>query len=286
MTPDQATTKSVFSIDVEDWFHILDTPGSPPLAEWDALPSRLEKSLLALLDILSERRVRATCFFLGWVGSRYPNLVIEAKRRGHEIGSHGYAHLLAYQITARQFLEDARKSKAVLEDLIGAPVIGYRAPGFSVTREVPWFFEKVAEAGYLYDSSVFPAARAHGGLSTREYGPHPILTPSGSVFEFPVTVVDLLGIPFCIFGGGYLRITPYFIIRRMARRVLAEGRPVVYYVHPRDLDPNQPRLPMGPLRRFKSYVNLDGTRRKIARITEDAEFTTFAEYLAGSGGQP
>lgn len=253
MTPDQATTKSVFSIDVEDWFHILDTPGSPPLAEWDALPSRLEKSLLALLDILSERRVRATCFFLGWVGTRYPDLVIEAKRQGHEIGPYGYAHPLAYQMTARQFLEDARKSKAVLEDLIGAPVIGYRA---------------------------------HGGPSIREYGPHPILTPSGSVFEFPVTVVDLLGIPFCIFGGGYLRITPYFIIRRMARRVLAEGRPVVYYIHPRDLDPSQPRLPMGPLRRFKSYVNLDGTHRKIARITEDAEFTTFAEYPAGSGGQP
>ncbi|HVP57234.1 MAG TPA: XrtA system polysaccharide deacetylase, partial [bacterium] len=279
------TMKSIFSVDVEDWFHILDTQGSPRLDQWDTYPSRLERNLLALLDILSQKRIHATCFVLGWVGERFPGLVAEIKQRGHEIGSHGYAHALVYQMTAEEFVQDARKSKAILEDVIGAPVMGYRAPGFSVTPQVPWFFEKLVEAGYLYDSSVFPARRAHGGMPTEQYSPHWVVTPSGRLFEFPVTVVRLLGMRLCLFGGGYLRMTPYSMMKSMARRVLADGRPVVYYIHPRDLDPDQPRLPIGPLRRFKSYVNLGSTAGKIARLVADEELTTFARYLAENGEQ-
>src|SRR5271156_1369877 len=168
----QENPRCIFSIDVEDWFHILDLPSTPPLSEWNRLPSHVEKNFLRLLDIVDERNVRVTCFFLGWVAERFPHLVREAKARGHEIASHGYSHGLIYQMTPKKFLDDASKAKRILEDVSGSPVLGYRSSGFSVTKETPWFFEKLMEAGYRYDSSVFPAPRGHGGMATSQYAPY------------------------------------------------------------------------------------------------------------------
>lgn len=269
--------KCIFSIDVEDWFHILDVPSTPDLSDWDSLPSLVERDFLKLLDILGERDIRATCFFLGWVAQKFPHLVSEASRRGHEVASHGYSHQLAYRMTPRQFLEDVAKAKGILEDITGRATLGHRASGFSVTEETPWFFDKLMEAGYRYDSSIFPAPRNHGGLKTEQYAPYRI---HGELIEFPITVRRILGKPMCFFGGGYLRLFPYCLIRRMALGVLAEGRPVVFYVHPRETDPNHPRLPMSPARRFKSYVNLNTTEGKIRRLPADFELTTFESFIA------
>jgi polysaccharide deacetylase family protein (PEP-CTERM system associated) len=271
--------RSIFSIDVEDWYHILDVPSAPAIGEWDGLPARVESNFLRMLDILAEVDAQATCFFIGHVAKRFPHLVREAKARGHEIASHSYTHQLVYTMSPAAFLEDATRSRQVLEDISGGPVQGFRASGFSVTEQTPWFFEKLVEAGYGYDSSTFPAGRGHGGLKGGRLEPHGRQTPSGKLVEFPVTVAEVLGKRFCFFGGGYLRLFPYPLVKLMSRAVLHDGRPVIFYVHPREIDPDHPRLPMGAARRFKTYVNLDTTEEKMRRILTDFPVTTFGDYL-------
>lgn len=271
--------KCVFSIDVEDWFHILDLPSTPAVDRWSALPSRVEKDFLELLDLFAAHRVRTTCFFLGWVAEKFPHLVREAVRRGHEIGSHGYAHRLVYAMSAREFRCDAEKAKRIIESAAGERVDGFRAPGFSAVPATPWFFDELGEAGYRYDSSVFPAHRNHGGWAGAERGPHLAGRPGRRIVEIPVTVRTVLGRDLSFFGGGYLRLFPFTAIREMTAATLREGLPVVFYVHPREIDPGHPRLPMAWRRRFKTYVNLATTRAKIERLLAQFEFLTFREYV-------
>jgi polysaccharide deacetylase family protein (PEP-CTERM system associated) len=271
---------SIFSVDVEDWFHILDIPGAPQLPDWNGLPSRVERNFSRLLDLFSEKKVNVTCFFLGWVAERFPHLVREAAARGHEIASHGYAHRLVYELTRDEFHQDALRTRKLLEDIAGVPVAGYRSAGFSVTDRTLWFFETLVDAGYTYDSSLFPTPRGHGGMRTEVRAPHWIRSNSKSILEFPITLTNLLGKPLCFFGGGYLRLYPYWLIRRMTREVLREGRPVVFYIHPREIDPEHPRLPMPAKRRFKSYVNLSTTEDKLIRIFDDFPVTTFRDFIS------
>jgi len=277
--------ESIFSIDVEDWFHILDVPSTPPPTAWDDLPSRVEANFLRLLDLLEQTGVRSTCFFLGYVAARFPRLPREAARRGHEVASHGYNHQLVHSQTRAEFLADVARAKHVLEDTIGAAVDGYRSPGFSLSEGTGWFFEALLEAGYRYDSSVFPAAHGHGGLKTARTAPHWRSYPSGRLGEFPISVTETLGRRMCFFGGGYLRLFPYAAIRHMARRVERDGRPVVFYIHPREIDPDHPRLPMSAVRRFKSYVNLDTTEAKLRHIFRDFRLTTFRDFLSRHGAE-
>lgn len=271
--------KCVFSVDVEDWFHILDLPTTPDLAEWDALPSRVERNFTRLLDLFEEHQVRVTCFFLGWVGKRFPHLVKEAAKRGHEIASHGYSHQLVYKMSPDAFYQDAVLSREILEDISGKPLWGYRSAGFSVTQGTEWFFDKLIEAGYVYDSSIFPATRSHGGLKGGQLAPYWIHRQSGKIMEFPVSVTEVMGTPLCFFGGGYLRLFPYPIIRGMAHRVLEDSRPVIFYVHPREIDADHPRLSMNWKRRFKSYVNLRSTLPKLTRLFGDFPLTSFEQLI-------
>lgn len=271
--------KSILSVDVEDWFHILEIPGLPGVDKWDNLPSRVESNFLKLLELFGAKGVSVTCFFLGYVARRYPHLVKQAQAAGHQIGSHGFAHKLIYHMSPDEFFNELRDSKQLLEDICGQEVIGFRAPGFSLTVQTPWFYDMLAKADFRYDSSLFPAARLHGGIMSADLRPHIVLTKHGRVVEFPITVVNLVGRRWCFFGGGYLRLFPYPIIERMARKVLAEGRPVIYYVHPRDIDPEQPRLAMNPIRRFMCYVNLSTTEGKIRRIVDAFELITFEQFI-------
>lgn len=275
--------QNIFTVDVEDWYHILDIPSAPPLSAWASLPSRVEANFRRLLDLFSERNVRTTCFFLGWIAERFPHLVREAVERGHEVASHGYAHRLVFQMTPQEFREDAMKSRKLLEDLSGTPVQGYRAAGFSSTEGSPWFFEELVAAGYEYDSSIFPAERGHGGIPLAPLEPHVVSTSLGTIVEFPLTVADCMGKRLCFFGGGYLRLFPYWLIRKMAKQVAVSGRPVIFYVHPREIDPKHPRLAMKLSRRFKSYVNLNSTRMKVDRILADFPCTSFREHLKSHG---
>jgi len=273
----------VFSVDVEDWFHILDVPSTPPLSDWHNLPSRVEKNFYRLLDIFSLRGVHVTCFFLGWVGERFPQLVREAVRRKHEIGSHGYSHQLVYRMTREDFHHDALFSRLLLEDISGTAVVGYRSPGFSATGATPWFFDELASAGYEYDSSVFPASHGHGGMPTAERMPYVVGNGNRRIIEFPISVAELGGRRCCFFGGGYLRLYPYWLIRRKAQELLRSGLPVVFYIHPREIDPAHPRLQMNLSRRFKSYVNLQHTESKILRILNEFPVTTFHTFLGLCG---
>ncbi|OGW31662.1 MAG: hypothetical protein A2X54_09350 [Nitrospirae bacterium GWF2_44_13] len=271
--------KNIFSIDVEDWFNILGFPGSLSISEWDALPSRIEANFIRLLDVVGEKDIKVTCFFVGYFAERFPALLKEAVKRGHEIASHGYVHNLVYEMTPDEFFMDAEKSRKIIEDIGGRAVKGYRAAGFSVTEETPWYFEKLVEAGYRYDSSVFPADRQHGGLKTGIFHPYVINTGGGEIIEFPMTITKIFNASMCFFGGGYLRFFPYQITKFMSQKVMKEGRPVIFYVHPREIDPEHPRLNMGTMKRFKSYVNLKSTEAKVRKILSDFEITTFEDFI-------
>ena len=274
--------QSIFSIDVEDWFNLSGTGFEPPVAQWDRLESRVERNLRALFELLAERGSTATCFIIGYFAKRFPHLVREAVAAGHEIASHSYFHRLIYDMSAEEFYQDAVASRKLLEDISGKPVRGYRAPAFSVTEQTPWFFDRLAAAGYEYDSSVFPAPHQTGGLATAQFAPHRIETASGALTEFPITVVRVLHKPMCFFGGGYLRLFPYRLIRSMGRRALDENRPIVFYIHPREIDPDQPRLPLSRRRRFTCYVNLRSTRPKLQHILRDFDVSSFEQYIAGA----
>ncbi len=277
--------QTIFSIDVEDWFNLSGTGSEPPPSDWGRLESRVERNFRGLLELLAEGGGTATCFFVGYFAKRFPHLVREAMAGGHEIASHSYYHRLVYQMSPGEFYEDALAARKLLEDISGRPVRGFRAPAFSVTQQTPWFFDKLVEAGYGYDSSVFPAHHQTGGLATDKLGPHSVQTPAGALAEFPITVVRILGKPMCFFGGGYLRLFPYPVIRTLGRRALREGRPVVLYVHPREIDPDQPRMPLSRRRRFTCYVNLRSTRPKIGQILRDFHVTSFDDYISNGAIQ-
>jgi polysaccharide deacetylase family protein (PEP-CTERM system associated) len=276
----QNSGQCIFSVDVEDWFHILDVPAVPEMASWSALPSRVEANFLRLLDVFSEQGRQVTCFFVGWIAEHFPQLVREAVARGHEIASHGYAHRLAYSMTRTEFHADALRSRLLLEDISGTRVMGYRAPGFSSTAAIPWFFAELSACGYLYDSSVFPARHGHGGNPNSPLRPH--FVPGEALIEIPPSVAELGPVRMCFFGGGYLRLFPYRVIRHMARRVMASGAPLIFYVHPREIDTQHPRIPMPRWRRFKCYVNLRTAEKKIRQIVRDFPVTTCRDFLFGS----
>ena len=270
----------VFTIDVEDWFHIMEVTGTPELAIWDSLPTRVEANFRTLLELLGERNVKATCFALGWIARRFPQLLREAADLGHDVASHGYGHQLVHGLSPAQFREDIRTAKAAIEDATGRCVKGYRAPGFSITRDTPWAFDEIIEAGYLYDSSVFPAAHGHGGMPGAPRHPYHVRSTAGRLIEFPVSISDTPFGPQCFFGGGYLRLIPLWLVMTMAERVRNEGRGVVWYIHPREIDPRHPRLQMSLKRRFRSYVNLRGTAGKLKAILLTGKFATFDELTS------
>ncbi len=256
-----------FTVDVEEWFHILDTDAAPPVARWDEQSERVVRNTLRLLDMLDEVGVRGTFFFLGWVAEQHPQLVREVAARGHEVACHGHEHLLAFRVGRAAFEEDARRAKKVLEDTTGATVLGYRAAGFSITRETPWAFDVLAEAGFRYDSSVFPARRGHGGYPSAPSVPHRVRGPEGgTLLEFPVAPLRLgpVRVPFS--GGGYLRLLPATVVRGCLSRLLASGAPANIYVHPREVDADHPRLPLSRKRSFMTYVNVRRGQEKISAL--------------------
>jgi polysaccharide deacetylase family protein (PEP-CTERM system associated) len=271
---------SLFTIDVEDYYHICNVSGAPELSAWDALPGRIEQNFPRLMDIFDSCDVKVTCFFLGYIARRYPHLVKEAVHRGHEVAAHGMYHRLAFDMTATEFLQDITQCKDLLQDITSSEVKGFRSPSFSVTDKTPWFFELLAEAGYSYDSSVFPAHRGDGGIRTDKLDPYWIHTPKGNVYEFPISVVAIAGKNMCFFGGGYLRMFPGRVIHFMAQRLWKNGRSVLYYVHPREIDPSHPRLKMNVVRYFKSYVNLGTVEMKLKRLLQKGTFQTCGEYLS------
>jgi len=273
------------TIDVEDWFHILDSDVVPDISEWSGLPSYVEGNTARILDLLYAVRVKATFFWLGWIAERHKSLLRRCVQEGHEIASHGYAHLLPYEVGEGRFRADIVHAKAVLEDITGTGVVGFRAAGFGIKEATSWAFDVIGSAGYLYDASVFPSRRGHGGIAHAPLVPYPIAIPSGSLFEIPVSVIEMLGRRASIFGGGYLRLAPRAMIKWGASRLKAEGRPLIVYVHPRDIDPDHPRLPLPLIRRFKCYVNLHTTFGKLKWLCQNYPFGTMRDMMDAYTGQ-
>jgi polysaccharide deacetylase family protein (PEP-CTERM system associated) len=256
----------LMTVDVEDWFHILDSPVAPTIDQWESLPSRVELGMERILQVLEDCHVRATMFWLGWLAERHKSLVRQCISCGHEIASHGYGHVLAYKVGPRSFLNDIVRAKKVLENITGEAVVGFRAPGFGITGQSLWGFDLIRAAGYEYDASVFPAARGHGGMPGAQSTPHRIKTLHGELAEIPASVLSCAGAAVSLFGGGYLRATPRPLLLWAAKRVLDRGQFLVLYIHPRELDPSHPRLPLPWHRYLKCYVNIASSGSKLRHL--------------------
>ncbi len=278
-TPPNGQPRSCLTIDVEDWYHILDSPAAPPPASWPSLESRIERNVEALLEVLETYSVKVTFFWLGWLAKRHPALVHLCHNAGHEIASHGYDHVLAYEVGPQAFRQDIVRAKSLLEDTIAEPIRGFRSPGFGITNKATWAFDVIREAGYKYDSSVFPASRGHGGIPDSLLGLYFIETRNGHLLEIPMSIVEVFGRRTSFFGGGYLRLASRRMIKWGIDRLQAAKQPLIVYVHPREIDPDQPRLPLSLMRQFKCYVNLDSTLPKLKWLCSNYHFYTMLEMV-------
>ena len=275
---------NALSVDVEEWFHILNLPSTPPPSRWSELDPTVDANTQRLLEILETSGTRATFFVLGWVAKQHPELVSRIHAAGHEIACHGDMHELCFEQGETRFEEDLRRAKRTLEEIVEEPVLGYRAPGFSIVESTPWAFDVIERLGFRYDSSIFPARRIHGGAPGAAREPHRIELGDGrKLAEFPMTVAEFGGLRVAFAGGGYLRLFPYRLVRRGIRRFNAAGRPACVYVHPREIDPDHPRIDMPLGRRFRSYVNLRSTEPKLRRLCNDFSFAPLRDVLAARG---
>lgn len=271
---------NAMSVDVEDYFHVSVFEDTVPRASWPQMPSRVCANTERLLDIFDEFSVRSTFFVLGWVAERYPHLVREIAARGHEVASHGYAHRLVYSQTPAAFREDVRRAKSVLEDASGAEIGGYRAPSFSVTARSLWALEVLIEEGHWYDASIFPIRHDRYGIPQSPRHPYCVQRDSGSLTEMPGSTVRIGSVNLPIAGGGYFRILPYAWTRWGISRVnRVEQQGAVFYLHPWEIDPEQPRLSAGLLGRFRHYRNLHKTESRLRALLTDFSFGTVASLL-------
>ena len=275
-----STVVNAMSIDVEDYFHVSVFDGIVPRSTWAEMESRVCANTERLLDIFDEYHVRSTFFVLGWVAERYPHLVRQIAARGHEIASHGYAHRLVYDQTPQAFREDVRRAKGLLEEAGGSAVAGYRAPSYSITPRSLWAVDVLIEEGYTYDSSIFPIRHDRYGIPVSPREPFPIDRRAGSLLEVPGSTVRLGPMNLPVAGGGYFRILPYQWTRwGIARLNRIDQRAAVFYLHPWEIDPDQPRLSAGWLGRFRHYRNLDKTEARLRALLTDFRFGTVASLL-------
>lgn len=269
----------LFSVDVEEHFQVSAFDRVLSRDQWDAQPSRVEHSTDRLLELLARNAVVGTFFALGWVAERHPALIRRIAAAGHEIASHGGWHRKVTAMSREEFREDVRRSKATLEDLSASPVRGFRAPSFSIIPGFEWAFDVLLEAGYTYDSSLFPIRRPDYGYPGAPRAPHLITRASGTLLEFPMATATVLGIRVPVAGGGYLRQFPLGVIRRGFRQLEEAGQPGMFYIHPWEIDPDQPRLPAGRITRIRHYRGLAKTFGRLESLVKEFRFTSVRRWL-------
>jgi polysaccharide deacetylase family protein (PEP-CTERM system associated) len=278
--PTDQRTLNALTIDVEDYYHVSGFERCIPRSEWGCFEPRVAITTNRILEILAEVGVRATFFVLGWVAERQRKLVRAIRAAGHEVGCHSHEHRLIYEQTPAEFRADLRRSRDVLQEILGEPVTAYRAPSFSVTARSEWALDVLVEEGFTLDSSIYPTHHDRYGLPGTPLEPHAIQRPAGVLWEFPPPVWSILGYPLPVGGGGYFRLYPYTVTRRGLRAINKAGRPFAVYLHPWEFDPDQPRLSPGWLRAFRHYVNLRRTEPRLRRLLTDFAFATMNESLA------
>jgi polysaccharide deacetylase family protein (PEP-CTERM system associated) len=280
-TPAAPHIVNALTIDVEDYFQVTGFERDIDRDEWDSIPSRVYDSTCRLLEILSRKNVTATFFVLGWIADRFPRLVREIDAAGHEIGSHSFWHRLVYSQTPIEFRDDLRRSKEALEQLVGRPITAYRAPSFSITGKSLWALEILVEEGFLNDSSIFPVHHDRYGIPGARREPYVIETEAGDLMEFPPSVRPIGPINLPISGGGYFRLLPYSVTQRSLARInTVQRKPFMFYLHPWEIDPLQPRLDAGtPASRFRHRVNLKSTEAKLQRLLGSFAWGTLTQSL-------
>jgi len=272
---------NAMTVDVEDYFQVSAFDQVVDRADWDRLESRVEKNTHRLMDLLDEFDVRATFFVLAWVAERFPALVGEIDARGHEVASHGYGHRLVYDQTPEAFRTDVRRARRILQDASGQAVVGFRAPSYSITARSLWALDVLVEEGHEYDSSIFPIRHDRYGMPGEPRHRHVRRTRAGLLTELPPATVRVGSVNLPASGGGYFRLLPYRWTRwSLARINERERQPAVFYLHPWELDPGQPRLRTMGLNRFRHYRNLDRTDERLRRLFREFRFGPMCDLIA------
>lgn len=274
--PSQQAPAHLFTVDVEEHFHVSAFEGLVPRSEWDGLESRVERNVDVLLDLLARHDTHATFFTVGWVARKHPGLVRHIAAAGHEIASHTQLHRRVSRLTPDEFRADIRECKCALEDASGTVVRGFRAPTFSIRPGGEWAFDVLLEEGHTYDSSLFPIRRPDYGYPSAPPVPHLIHRPAGTLLELPLATTTVAGARLPAAGGGYLRQLPFGLIRRAFREHLARGVPGMFYVHPWEIDPDQPRIAAPWLTRIRHYGGLRRTLPRLERLLAEFRFTSVA----------
>jgi len=272
-------TRHFFTVDVEEHFQVSAFDRVVTRDEWPGMTSRLDVSMPRLMELLARFETRGTFFVLGWLGRHRPNVVRAIADAGHEVASHGFGHRRVCTMTPDGFRADVRASKQVLEDIIGGPVLGFRAPSFSIIPGTEWALDVLVEEGFRYDSSLFPIRRSGYGYPAAPREVHVIRRPAGLLHEFPLATTTVAGFNVPAAGGGYLRQFPLALIRRAFREATARSSPATFYVHPWEVDPDQPRMKTGPLTRLRHYRGLSRTLPRLERLLTEFQFTTIASAL-------
>ena len=266
---------NALTIDFEDWYQGLEIPHT----QWDGFEDRIARSGPKLLSVLAEAGVRGTFFVLGRVAERHPELVREIAAAGHEIATHGWSHTLVYRMTPDEFRCELQQSIRLLEDLTGRRIVGHRAPFFSITRNSLWALDILAKSGIRYDSSIYPVLNYRYGIEDAPRWPYTVASGAHPLTEFPITTWRLLGRNVPIAGGAYFRIYPYLLTRIAFQSINAAGRPAVFYLHPWELDPEHPRIPVPRRIALTHYVNLKATEGRLRRLLRDFRFAPMQEVL-------
>jgi polysaccharide deacetylase family protein (PEP-CTERM system associated) len=274
---------NALSFDVEDYFQVAALAEVVDRSSWETMPRRVERNTELLLEILASSNTRATFFVLGWVAEREPLLVRRVAAAGHEVACHGYSHRLIYEQSPAEFREETLRSKMLLEDQAQTPILGYRAASYSITRRSLWALDTLVEAGFIYDSSIFPVHHDRYGIPGAPRAPHLIQREAGQLLEFPPSTAQLAGLCLPVAGGGYFRIFPFGITRWAVRRVNDEGLPFIFYLHPWEVDPDQPRVRVGWRSRFRHYTNLHHCEARLRRLMREFQFAPAKEVLETHG---
>ena len=267
---------NIVSVDVEDYFHVEAFSDIVDRKQWDSYTCRVENNTRKILDLFDGCGTKGTFFVLGWVAERYPHLVREIVERGHELACHSYWHYPIFKLSPEEFRQDTARAKDVIEQAGGAAVYGYRAPSFSVTKKSLWALDILAELGFTYDSSVFPIHHDFYGIPDAPRQPFRVKTPSGELTEYPMSTFRLWGPNYPVGGGGYLRMLPYWYTQYGFRKIQSENTPLIVYIHPWEVDPEQPVMQARWKSRLRHYTNLRKTAGRLEKLLRSAPFAGFA----------